>query len=248
MIVTQQVMFRDRKYLHVKLIGLRVCWPAEAAIISAFWNRIEIAPDRSPLLSSYSWLYGYRSTCEITRKGTSRVFQVQTKLRKIACGRGQRKEKRKRRSFAGCSYPVQRVRNTVCGMDYISAKSNKLISRSNSAAATTTRATTTPRTRALSRELSSQPARARIFTGCCTCTRTYTYTRSISRTNGLKKCAGTLHALPLLHWILSPRLGLKWSTVQTHTSILSGTPRDLRLNVILIQAAGHDDFWYCEWM
>lgn len=37
-------------------------------------------------------------------------------------------KKEERRTFTVYSYSVQRARNTVCGMDYTSAKSNKLIS------------------------------------------------------------------------------------------------------------------------
>lgn len=40
----QQITFRDRKYLHVELIGLRVCPPEEATVIAASWNRVETAP------------------------------------------------------------------------------------------------------------------------------------------------------------------------------------------------------------
>lgn len=65
------------------------------------------------------------------------------------------------------SHPGQRARNTVCGMDYASAKSNKLILR-RMAAATTTAAGAARARGALSRgafRLAPMSC-ARIFTGC----------------------------------------------------------------------------------
>lgn len=50
MIVTQQIMLCDRKYLHIELIGLRVRSPAEAVVNAAFWNRVEIAIRRRQII------------------------------------------------------------------------------------------------------------------------------------------------------------------------------------------------------
>lgn len=119
--MTQQIMFRDWKYLHVELIGLRVCSPA---VIAAFSNHVEIAPSSQPAaarlfmtlpLQKYKRDYTERysesiSSANETTKNCIRQGAIEGKSMTLAM------------------YSVQRARNTVCGMDYTSAKSNKLIS------------------------------------------------------------------------------------------------------------------------
>lgn len=104
-------MLYYRKYLHVELIGSRVCsfCSRTAAIITAFWKCVEIA--RLP--STRSRFYSYRSISEITRKDTWRVFQMQTKLGKSARGSG--RGKRRKKVISQC---VTRIQANAQGTQY----------------------------------------------------------------------------------------------------------------------------------
>jgi len=141
-------------------------------------NCVEIA-----VRSCYSWPYGYRSMSEITRKGTPRVFQVQTKLWKNCM----RKEEG-RGDLLQCTRIQFNAQGTQCAEWIIPPQSQISLYRPNSAAATTTNAAATSRTRGfIPGAFISPGARSRVHV--------YIYAAwSVSRTNGLKKRAGIARA------------------------------------------------------
>jgi len=81
---------------------------------------------------------------------------------------GSNAKERRRGGFSQCTHIQFNAQGTQCAEWIIPPQSQISLYRSNSAAATTTSAAThPPRTRALSRELSSLPACACIFIECC---------------------------------------------------------------------------------
>lgn len=125
----QRIMLYYRKYLHVELIGPQVCSSVETAIALLRFSEIA-SKSRDCRVSSVATLQLQKYKRDYMERYLESVSNANETRKKCAWLRAKKEdgEGGEGDDLVVCnSYPGQRPRNTVCGMDYASAKSNKLI-------------------------------------------------------------------------------------------------------------------------
>ena len=143
--IMMQIMLRDRKYLHVELIGLRVC---SQSLLLSLLSEIasKLCRDRTPPLSGYSGYHDLMVT-EVRARLHGKVLRECFKCKRNCKKNYIWKEAKERRrgGLSQCTHIQFNAQGTQCAEWIIPSQSQISLYRSNSAAATTTSARQRPR-------------------------------------------------------------------------------------------------------